>query len=350
MFSLRHILMASGLSSLLLLSGCGMSEVSSLNPFKGRKSFEPEKTASASASVSKTGKEAVSILRDGVTFSDGTFLTRSGLSTIRLPKGFHYVSQSGRYVLAADDTGAFKVLDRKSGKVIHEGKLEFPLVSATIRGRKIYYVSQDNRFGVYSLSAKKSVISAKVGRAYAVDTRIANPISLGSDLVVPTLDGKLLIINPANPRAVRGLAIGDAYNLNNVIFLKKLGGRIIAATPKKLISAAPGAMHKYEAPVADVAIAGNVIYLLTGDGRVVKLSPSLKVLAQRKFPYAQFVAIAVVGGRVYALDRSGALIVMDRTLKKSRIYDVGSVDDYAFVAGSRLYKDDEVIDLAKLGL
>ncbi|WP_292655126.1 PQQ-binding-like beta-propeller repeat protein [Nitratifractor sp.] len=348
MLTTRSLFLAFGFSSLLLMSGCGMSKMSSLNPFHGRKSFEPEKTASASAAITKTGKEAVSILRDGVTFSDGTFLTRGGISAIRLPKGFHFVTRSGRYVLAADDTGAFKVLDSKSGKTIHEGKLEYPLVSAAIRGQRIYYVSQDNRFGVYSLSAKKTTISAKVGRAFAVDTRIANPISLGSDLVVPTLDGKLLIINPANPKAVRGLAIGDDYNLNNVIFLKKLGGRIIAATPKKLISAAPGAMHKYEAPVGDVTIAGHTIYLLTGDGRVVKLSPSLKVLAQRQFPYAQFAAIAVVGGRVYALDRSGALIVMDSTLKKSRIYDVGSVDDYAFVAGSRLYKDDEVIDLSKL--
>ncbi len=350
MLTTRPLILALGFSSLLLMSGCGMSQMSSLNPFKGRKSFEPENTSSASAAVTQTGKEAVSILRDGVTYSDGTFLTRSGMSSIRLPKGFHYVTQSSSYVLAADDTGAFKILDRKSGKVIHEGKLDFPLVSAAIRGRNIYYVSQDNRFGVYSLSAKKTTISAKVGRAYAVDTRIANPISFRGALVVPTLDGKLLIINPANPRAAQGLAIGDSYNLNNVIFLKNLGGRIIAATPKKLISAAPGAKHKYEAPVADVAIAGNAIYLLTGDGRVVKLSPSLKVLAQRKFPYAQFAAIAVVGGRVYALDRSGALVVMDTALKKSRIYDVGSVDDYAFVAGHKLYKDDEVIDLSKLSL
>jgi outer membrane protein assembly factor BamB len=166
--------------------------------------------------------------------------------------------------------------------------------------------------------------------------------------VVPTLDGKLLIINPADPRQARGMAIGDSSNLNNIIFLAKLGSRIIAATPSKLISAAPGSNHKFEAPVADVAISGHTIYLLTGDGRVIKLSPTLKVLAQRKFPYAQFATIAVVGGKVYALDRSGALIVMDPSLKKSRIYDVGSVDDYAFVAGHKLYKDDEVIDLSKL--
>jgi hypothetical protein len=325
-------------AGLLLLTGCN-----------SRKSFEPETTHSASSAITEIGKKAVSVTRDGVTYSDGTFLTRSGISSIRLPEGFHFVTQSSAYVLAADDTGKFVLLDRKSGKKIHEGKLEYPLISAALRGKTIYYVSQDNLFGVYSVAAGKTKISAKVGRAYAVDTRIANPITLQGMLIVPTLDGKLLIINPANPRGARGFAIGDSYNLNNVIFLRKLGGRIIAATPNKLVSAAPGAMHKFEAPIADVTISGSTIYVLTGDGRVVKLSPSLKVLAQRKFPYARFTAIAVAGGKVYALDRSGALIVMDSSLKKSRIYDVGEVDDYAFVAGNKLYKDDEVIDLSKLG-
>ena len=336
---MRKILGIALISSLalLLFTGCN-----------SRKSFEPEQTSSASAAISKTGKEAVAIMRDGVTYSDGSYLTRSGMGSVRLPKGFHYVNQSSKYVLAADDTGKILILDRKSGKTIKEGKLDLPLVSATIRGNQIFYVAQDNVFGVYSIPANKPKISAKVGRAFAVDTRIANPIAMPGILVVPTLDGKLLLINPANPRGARGMAIGNDYNLNNVIFLKKMGSRIIAATPKKLISAAPGAMHKFEAPIADVAISGGTIYALTGDGRVVKLSPSLKVIAQRKFPYAQFTAIAVVGGKVYALDRSGALIVMDSSLKKDRIYDVGDVDDYAFVAGSRLYKDDEVIDLTKL--
>jgi outer membrane protein assembly factor BamB len=172
---------------------------------------------------------------------------------------------------------------------------------------------------------------------------------VGSLMIVPTLDGKLLIINPADPRGARGMAIGNQYNLNNVIFLSKIGGTIIAATPRKLVSAAPGAMNKFEAPIADVKIAGGKVYALTGNGEVVKLTPSLKVLARKKFQYAQFAAIAVTGGKVYALDRSGALIVMDTSLKKYKIYDIGSVDDFVFVAGNRLYKDDELVDLSRLG-
>ena len=313
----------------------------------GKKYFEPQNTFSASYAIASTGKEAISIMRDGITFSDGSFLTRSGPGKFKLPSGFHYVTQSSRYILAADDIGNIRIYD-KSGKLITQDKLKEPLISAGIEGDKIYFMQQDNIFGIYSISQHKTLISAKVGRAYAIDTRIANPITIGNLVVVPTLDGKLLIINSANPKRAGGIAIGKSFNLNNIIFLSKIGGRIIAATPSKVISASPRDMSKFAASVADVTISGGKIYLLTRNGEVIKLSPTLKVLAKRKFNYAQFVAIAVVNGRVYALDRSGALIVLDNSLKKYKIYDIGSVDDFVFVDGSRLYKDGIVVDLSKL--
>jgi len=310
--------------------------------------FEPENTHSASVAITSTGKKAASVMRDGVTFTDGTYISKRGMGSVKLPEGFHFVNESSTYILAADDTGKIRVY-RKNGTLLFEEKLDLPLISAGIRGDRIFFVQQNNVFGIYSISSRKIVISAKVGRAYAIDTRIANPIMVGSLMIVPTLDGKLLIINPADPRGARGMAIGNQYNLNNVIFLSKIGGTIIAATPRKLVSAAPGAMNKFEAPIADVKIAGGKVYALTGNGEVVKLTPSLKVLARKKFQYAQFAAIAVTGGKVYALDRSGALIVMDTSLKKYKIYDIGSVDDFVFVAGNRLYKDDELVDLSRLG-
>ncbi len=334
---MRIIKIVLSIAILIFMAGCS-----------GKKYFEPTNTHSASSAITSTGKEADSIMRDGITFTDGTFLTRSGMGKFKLPEGFHYVTQSSKYVLAADDRGNIHIYDRSSGKLIKKNRLKMPLVSAGIRGDKIYYIQQDNIFGIYSISQNKSLISAKVGRAYAVDTRIANPITVGNLVVVPTLDGKLLIIDPSNPKKAGGIAIGKSFNLNNVIFLSKIGNRIIAATPSKVISASPQGMNKFSANVADVTISGGNIYLLTRKGEVIKLSPTLKVLAKQRFNYAQFVAIAVVNGKVYVLDRSGALIVMDPTFKKYKVYDIGSVSDYAFVDGARLYKDGIVVNLSKL--
>ncbi len=328
------------ISILIGVSGCVDS----------RKEFEPKTTFSASNAITKTGKKAREVMRDGITFSDGSFLTKSGMGNFKMPDGFHYVNQSSKYVLGADNRGNIKIFNRSSGKVVLSDKLKLPLVSGAIYGNKIFYIQQDNQFGIYNISQKKNLVNVKVGRAFAVDTRITNPILVGGLLIVPTLDGKLLVINPNSPNGARGMAIGDSYNLNNVIYLSKMGNRIVAATPKKLITAAPNSMHKFEAGIADVAISGGYIYALTKDGRIVKLTPTLKVVAQKRFDYAQFTAIAVVGNKVFALDRNGALVVTDKSLKRYKIYDVGSVDNYAFVASSRLYIDDKVVNLTKLGL
>jgi len=322
--------------------------LSIFNGCSGKKYFEPSNTISASSAISPTGKEADSILRDGITFTDGTFLTRSGPGKFKLPEGFHFVTQSSKYLLAVNGTGDIAIYDRNSGKLLKKNHLKMPLISAGIHGNRIYYMQQDNLFGIYDISQNKPIVTAKVGRAYAIDTRIANPITVGNLVVVPTLDGKLLIINPNNPKKAGGIAIGKSFNLNNIIFLSRIGRKIISATPSKVISAAPGAMKKYEKAIADVTISGNSIYILARDGEIIKLSSSLQVLAKTKFNYAQFAAIAVTHGKVYALDRSGALIVLSPSLKKYKIYDIGSIDHYAFVDGNRLYKDDIVVNLSKL--
>ena len=53
--------------------------------------------------------------------------------------------------------------------------------------------------------------------------------------------------------------------------------------------------------------------------------------------------------KVYALDKQGSLIVLDKKLKKYKIYDVGEVETPVYIAGNKLYKDGNVIHLDKLG-
>ena len=40
---------------------------------------------------------------------------------------------------------------------------------------------------------------------------------------------------------------------------------------------------------------------------------------------------------------------MDSALTKQKIYDLGEVDETAFIAGTKLYKDGDIIELSKLG-
>jgi hypothetical protein len=304
----------------------------------------------ASFAIKKMRKRAVNVARDSITFSDGSYLTKSGFGALKIPKRYKFITESSKYILVSQDSGKFLVIDKGVKSVIHSHKLPFTIVSGKIIGDKIFYISLNNIFGIYSISNRKSLVSTKVGKAYAVDTRISNPIVIKNLLVVPTLDGKLLVINPSNPTGASGMAIGKSFNLNNVIFLGKIENRIIASTPSKLISASPGSMHKYETVIADVTIYKNRIYLLARDGRITILSPSLNVVRTKRFDFKRFSTIAVVGNSIFALDGDGYLLVTNLSLSKSRVYDVGGVNGYTFVANGKLYKDDEVIFLDRLQL
>jgi len=307
---------------------------------------------SSELAISEHGRESIKVGRSGVTYSNGQFVTKRGEGKIRLPKGFYYINQSSKYILAANSKSEILIIDRSSRRAVKRDKLSFPLVSGAVYDDSIIYMLDNDVFGVYSISQGKSIINAKVGQAYAIDTRVSNPMVLdgGKVMAVPTLDGKLLLINPKRPQGAQSIEIGSEKMFNNVIFLAHIGNRIIAATPRKLVSAKKDSNHQYDANIADVVMSGSMIYLLTQDGRIVKLTPTLEVVAHKKFQFAQFLSIAVVGDRVYAIDKQGSVIVMDSSLTNSKTYSVGEVKDYTFVSVGKLYVDDKVVHLSKLPL
>jgi hypothetical protein len=105
---------------------------------------------------------------------------------------------------------------------------------------------------------------------------------------------------------------------------------------------------EYRANISDVAVSGNTIYLFTKEGEIIKLDRMLKDLGLKKFKYAHFAASTVVGGKIYALDQQGSLIVLSSDLKKYKIYDIGEVESPVFISGTKLYKDGKIINLSKL--
>lgn len=318
----------------------------------GSKSYEPEVKFSSQAAISEHGREVIQVGRDGITFSNGDFVTKRGESSIRLPIGYHYVNQSSKYVLAASNNSKILVLNKNNGKILKKLKVPFPLVSGAVYADKIIYMLNNDVFGVYSLKDSKQVVEAKIGEAYAIDSRISNPMVLsgGNLMVVPTLDGKLLLLNPKNPKGAQSISIGSASMFNNVIFLSHAGNRIIASTPHMIIGSGPKSHDKFVANIADVVMSGSHIYALTYDGLVLKLTTALKVVAKKKFEFAKFVSLAVIGNKVYALDKGGSLIVMNSSLSSSKVYDVGEVDRYSFVSRNRIYIDERVVTLSKLPL
>ncbi len=322
----------------LVFSGCS-----------SKKYFEPEQTFSASSASNSYGGSIIDLSRDGATLKSGKYIGKAGVSNINLGEDYRFLSESSSYVLAGNPEGILKIIDKSTGDAVRAVSLHVPIVSATIKEGVIAYILNNNTFGVYQIADNRKVVESRSERTFAIDTRAASPMFIDSLAVMPMLDGKLIIVNQRNTDDAKVVYLSSDKVFNNIVYLSRTSSTMVAATPKKLITLGNGGKKEYHANISEVTIANGNIYLFTKEGTVIKLDKALNPLAKKKFKYAHFSASTAFGGRVFALDQEGALIVLSADLSKHKIYDLGDVDSPVFITGSRLYKDGKIIELSKLG-
>lgn len=322
----------------LVFSGCSSKQY-----------FEPEQTYSASSASSSYGSTIVDLSRDGATLKNGQYIGKQGVSSLTLGDGYRFLSESPAYVLAGNAEGVLRIIDKSTGEPVRAVSLHVPIVSAAIQQGVIAYILNNNTFGIYQIEDNRKVVENRSETTYAIDTRAASPMFIDTLAVMPMLDGKLIILNPDDAENAKVVYISSEKVFNNVVHLSRVGNTMVAATPKRLITLGSGGQKEYRANISEVAMANGTVYLFTKEGEVVKLDTALQSLAKKKFKYAHFSAATAFGGRVFALDQQGSLIVLSADLSKHKIYDLGSVDAPAFITGTKLYKDGKVIELSKLG-
>ena len=328
--------------SAIIISGCSFDATKYLPDM-----FTTSAGLSANRYIVKHNKQVFNVIRDGVTFTDGSYITPQGEGSIILPKGYYYVNSDGGRILAADRVGNIIVL-KSNGEELAHTKLEAPLVSGVAYYAGIAYLLQGNRFGIYDPFKNKIIYQKEFRGGAVVDNRLANPIVTQNFLAIPTLDGKLVFISLHTYRPPSVLPVGTLKNYGNIIYLKAFGNEIVAATPTNVITISKEGKKVYNAKVADITIKNGLIYILTRDGLVVKLSPNLELIQSKKFAYADFATIAVLDGKIYAFAKSGSLVVMDDNMQKHKVYSVGSAKDYSYVSGKWLYIDKVKVDLPAL--
>ena len=324
--------------AVLLFSGCS-----------SKKYFEPEQTFSASNASSSYGGNMVDLSRNGGTLESGQYIGKSGVSSIKLAEGYRFLNENNKYILTANAEGILNVIDKKTQESVRAVSLHIPVVSASIQNGLIGYVLNNNTFGIYRMSDNSKIVESRSERTFAIDTRAASPMFIENLLVMPMLDGKLIIVNVADAQNAKIVYISSEKVFNNVIYLSRAGNTMVAATPKRVITLGNEGQNEYQANISEVAVSGNRIYLFTKEGKIIALSHALEELATSKYKFAHYSAATAFGGKVYALDQQGSLIVLNSDLSKNKIYDLGEVSEPAFITGTKLYKDGDVIELSKLG-
>jgi hypothetical protein len=322
----------------LLFSGCS-----------SKKYFEPEQTFSASDASTSYGGSIIDLSRDGGTLESGQYIGKSGINSINLGEGYRFINESDRYVLAANTEGILKVIDKKTKEAVQAISLKVPVVSATVKNGVIAYVLNNNSFGIYQIADNRKLVESRSETTFAIDTRAASPIFIDNLVVMPMLDGKLIIVSVADSENAKVVYISNEKSFNNIIYLARKGNTMIAATPKKLLTLGDGGQREYRENISEVAYDKGIIYLFTKEGKIVALDSELEKVGESKYKFAHYSVATVFGGKVYALDQGGSLIVMDSALSKHKIYDLGEVEEPAFIAGTKLYNDGDIIELSKLG-
>jgi len=330
---LQKLIPTIALVSILLFSGCSSKQY-----------FQPEKTTSLSSN--SMSDKLIHYSRDGATLESGKVLTKTQKVNIALPKGFYFINNSNNAALTADLKGNCHIVTKNG----IEASVKFPnaLVAGTLIGKYLVYVLQDNHYGVYDFAQKKIVFDTKSNKAFAIDTRIANPLQIDKLVVIPTLDGKLTILDLSTLKIAKEMYISTESVLNNIIFLDKINNSLIAATPTKVVSISGKGKKELATGISEVAINGNNLFVFSKDGRVLKMDEGLTIQTEKKFKFAHFSVASVNNEKVFALDKQGYLIVANHSLSKNKIYNLSEIEGYAFVSNSQLYFDDEIVDLNAL--
>lgn len=326
------------IAAALLFSGCS-----------SKKYFEPENTFSASSASSAYGGSITDLSRDGGTLKSGKYIGKTGVGTVNLGEGYRFLNESETYVLVTNAEGILKVIDKKTNEAVRAISLKVPVVAATIENGIIAYILNSNTFGLYQMADNSKLVESRSETTFAIDTRAASPIFIDNLVVMPMLDGKLIIVSVEDTENAKVVYLSSEKAFNNIIYLSRAGNTMIAATPKKLLTLGSDGQREYSANISEVAYDNGKIYLFTKEGEVLALNSALEVVGEAKFKFAHYAVGTASNGKVYALDQGGSLIVMNSSLSKYRIYDVGEVDEPAFIAGTKLYKDGDMIELSKLG-
>ena len=154
----------------LFFGGCSLDTTSFIPD-----AFKSSAGLSTSKYTTKFKKSAINVIRDGVTFSDGSYITPSGEGNTILPRGYYYVSSDGGRILIANKYGDIMVL-KNNGEELAHTKLEAPLVTGLAYYGGIAYLLQGNRFGIYDPFKNKIIYQKQFRGGSVVDNRLANPI------------------------------------------------------------------------------------------------------------------------------------------------------------------------------
>lgn len=328
---MKYVFLLSSIVLVFIFSGCSGS----------RQVFEPEHIDSEWKHYKDSDVEVCDVTSDVAILDNYKVLTKDGVLNVEVKPPYRVLSKSDGWILSSTVEGKLKlqsVLDSD----IQDLDLKKTIATASVSGDTLAVLFADNEMAIYSLADKKLLFKEMGGSAYANDTHIVKPFFMRGLAIFSTLDGKIVIVDLKKNKRLRSAIVSSKSYFNNIIYFNLVDNKIISATGSKIYSLSKTQeREKYEARY--VTSKGNNIYLATKQGEIVWLNPSLVENKKVKFPFAHFLGLIVNDENVYALEKEGYLIVLNRDLSSYKIYEVDLDDGHTFIGNDKFYTADKII-------
>jgi len=282
-------------SVIIFFVGCGSREY-----------FEPsQKEVSKPIYLDKhIGSEIIFFTKDVATLSNYKTLP----SNTQLPKGF---------VALSDNLSKKGNILRVNDKNITFNKL---IVTANKKNNLVAILFGDNHFELYDLTQNKTISTLKFDPFLALRKFVAKPYFYKSLLLIPTLDGKMVIYDLNENKMIRSVVVSQKDYFNNIIYLGVKDDNLIVASRDNLIVIAPNMVMNKKYNIKHILV-DDYIYVFTIEGRIIKLDFNLKVIKEKEFKYANILAPMIYNNNIYFISRGdkGFLIKIDKSLKTEKI-------------------------------
>ncbi|WP_457744881.1 hypothetical protein [Sulfurimonas sp.] len=273
---------------------------------------------------------------------NGHVLTENGETNTTINTTQRLISKSDGWILSASIDGNLTLKSLQDENLTKTFILKNTIAGASVKGDLLAVLFADDEMALYDMSSKNLLYKEQGGKSIASDMRIVNPYFMKGLVVFSTLDGKIVIVNTKLKKKLRTVIISSADFFNNVIDFKIVNSKIVAATDSKMLSLTQKEIReKYE--IRNIAYDNNEIYITTKQGEVISLTSDLQVDQKVKFPFAHFLGLISSGDKLYALEKEGYMIIIDKKTFDYKVQKVDIDDGFVFAGNKIFYVNDKKI-------
>lgn len=330
-----------GLVIFIYFSGCAQ-----------RKNFEPKQIDGSVIFNHFLKSELEWTSRSGAMLKNGEVITQNGKTLLRLKNKAKIVNETNEFYIIAKDCQHIEIINKNTQET-KEFDIPACLVAANIRDNFLAFVLRDNSYGIIDIMEKKSVFNDKGASIIAVNSLIANPVFLDTNVVFPMLDGQLVVTSLKDMKVQRVVIVNSDQFFSNVIFLQSQDSKILTATQKKVMTLADGKTFSYEANIKDVKFYQGHYYVLTLEGKIVELDTTMRVLNEVELPFALLSGIVIAEDKLFTMERQGYLIELDLKDFSYKTYFLQNIlgkvlgNGIVFYDNKRIYYDKYYLDFSR---